>query len=98
MVVCARLAEGEQVRRRSERFGTTTREPLRLLEWLRSMGVTRVGMESTGVYRKPVWQVLEWDSTRGLGNARAMRHVPGRKSDRSDASRTAGIEIAPLGT
>lgn len=86
LVACVRLAEGEQVRRQSQRFGTTTRELLRLLEWLLSYGITHVGMESTGVYWKPVWHVLEGHFTLVLGNAQAMRHVPGRKSDQSDAS------------
>lgn len=86
VVACVRLAEADQVRRESKRFGTTTRELLGLLEWLQSHGVTHVAMESTGVYWKPVWHVLEGYFALVLGNAREMRNVPGRKSDQNDAS------------
>src|SRR6476660_1474347 len=86
IVGCARITEGGQIRRESARFGTSTRELLRLQEWLHSRGVTHVGMESTGVYWKPVWHILEGSFELILGNARAMRNVPGRKSDQSDAS------------
>jgi transposase len=40
-------------------FGTFTHELLELREWLKQVGVTHVAMESTGVYWKPVWNVLE---------------------------------------
>jgi transposase len=86
LVACVRLAEADQVQRESKRFGTTTRELLRLVEWLQSHGVTHVAMESTGVYWKPVWHVLEGHFALVLGNAREMRNVPGRKSDQNDAS------------
>jgi transposase len=86
IVACARITEGEQIRRESARFGTSTRELLRLREWLLARGVTHVGMESTGVYWKPVWHILDGAVEIILGNARAMRNVPGRKSDQSDAS------------
>ena len=86
VVACVRIAEADQVRREIKRFGTTTRELLCLLEWLHSHGVTHVAMESTGVYWKPLWHVLEGHFTLVLGNARAMRNVPGRKSDQNDAS------------
>jgi transposase len=86
VVACVRLAEGSEVKRETQRFGTTTRELLRLREWLEGFGITHVGMESTGVYWKPVWHVLEGGLELTLGNAKAMRNVPGRKSDQSDAS------------
>lgn len=86
VVACARIAEGQKVRREQERFGTSTRELLRLLEWLLSHGVTHVAMESTGVYWKPVWHILSGSFKLVLGNAKEMKNVPGRKSDQSDAS------------
>jgi transposase len=52
---CARVEGGKSV----EKFGTTTRELLRLGDWLAEGGVTVVAMESTGVYWKPVWNLLE---------------------------------------
>lgn len=86
VVACVRLAEGREVKRDTKRFGTTTRELLRLREWLEGHGVTHVGMESTGVYWKPVWHVLEGAFEQVLGKAKDMRNVPGRKTDQSDAS------------
>jgi transposase len=53
-------AEGEK-RQEQRRFGTVTRDLLALADWLRERGVTHVALESTGVYWKPVWNVLEQD-------------------------------------
>jgi transposase len=85
VVACVRLMGGGKVQRIVETFGTTTRELLRLLEWLQGHGVTHVAMESTGVYWKPVWHLLEGHFTLVLGNPKEMRNVPGRKSDVQDA-------------
>ena len=86
VVACVRLAEGQEVKRETKRFGTTTRQLLQLSDWLASHGVTHVAMESTGVYWKPVWHILEGEFTLVLGKAKDMRTVPGRKSDESDSS------------
>jgi transposase len=67
-------------------FGTTTAELLALREWLAGYGVTVVGMESTGVYWKPVYYVLEDACACQLLNARHLRNVPGRKTDVADAA------------
>jgi transposase len=67
-------------------YGTTTRELRQLSQWLQEWGVTHVVMESTGVYWRPVWQILE---TGGfhllLANAKQVRNMPGRKTDSADA-------------
>ncbi len=86
VVACVRLARGRQVRRECRTFGTTTRALLTLLDWLDGHGVTHVAMESTGVYWKPVWHILEGHATLLLGNAQEIRNVPGRKSDVNDAT------------
>ncbi len=82
-----RARAGQGRRRRSERrsFSTTTRGLLALLDWLASFEVTLVGMESTGVYWKPVYQLLEERFECWLLNARHLRNVPGRKTDVQDA-------------
>jgi transposase len=67
-------------------FGTTTVELLALRDWLAAHGVTVVGMESTGVYWKPVYYVLEDAFECRLFNARHLRNVPGRKTDVGDAA------------
>jgi len=86
VVACVRLAEGQEVKRETKRFGTTTRQLLHLSDWLASHRVTHVAMESTGVYWKPVWHILEGEFALVLGKAKDMRNVPGRKSDESDSS------------
>ena len=65
-------------------FGTTTRELLALRDWLEAHGVTHVAMESTGVYWKPVFYVLEESCTCVLANAAHIAQVPGRKTDMQD--------------
>jgi transposase len=66
-------------------FKTTTQGLLALLDWLRSYGVSLVGMESTGVYWRPVYHVLEDQMECWLLNAQHLRNVPGRKTDVADA-------------
>ena len=86
VVASVRLAQGAKVTRELRKFGTTTHDLLALLDWLESHAVTHVAMESTGVYWKPVWHVLEGHCTLILANAQEIRNVPGRKSDVNDAS------------
>lgn len=65
-------------------FGTTTEAILRLGDWLAEWGVTHVAMESTGVYWKPLWNLLEERFTLLLANAQHVKAVPGRKTDVRD--------------
>ncbi|SRR5579871_3050 len=86
VAVCVRVPgpDGERVAELAE-FSTFTEDLLVLRDWLAGHGVTRVGMEATGVYWKPVMWVLEDDIECWLLNARHMRNVPGRKTDMADA-------------
>jgi transposase len=70
----------------TETFGTTTAALLTLRDWLQAHGVTHVAMESTGVYWKPVYYVLEDAFTLLLVNVQHMKQVPGRKSDVRDSA------------
>ncbi len=72
--------------RRGEKktFATTTRGLSALREWLMASGVTDVAMESTGVYWRPVYAVLEGTVNVILVNARHVKMVPGRKTDMKD--------------
>lgn len=85
VVACARLVEGRKVRQEVETFRTTTKGLRALRDWLGGHGCTHVAMEATGVYWKPVWQVLEGSLELLLANAQEVRNLPGRKSDVSDA-------------
>lgn len=86
VTACVRVPDGAGGRRQETlEFKTTTAGLLTLADWLRSYGVTVVGMESTGVYWRPIYYLLEDEFECRLYNARHLRHVPGRKSDVQDA-------------
>jgi transposase len=86
VVACARVAAGSSVAHDVRTFGTTTPELLALSDWLAAHGCTHVAMESTGVYWKSVWHVLEGSVELVLANALHIRNIPGRKSDVNDAT------------
>ena len=79
VTACVLWATGR--RRQTREFGTFTRELLELGDWLRACGVTHVALESTGVYWKPVWNLLEGQFEVLLVNAQHIKAVPGRKTD-----------------
>ena len=69
----------------TETFGTMTPDLIALRDWLQAFGVTQVALESTGVYWKPVYYVLEDAFELLLINMQALKHVPGRKTDVKDS-------------
>src|SRR6266478_3199990 len=83
VTACVLWASGR--RRQTRAFGTFTRELLELGDWMRACGVTHVAMESTGVYWKPVWNLLEGQFEVLLVNAQHIKAVPGRKTDQKDS-------------
>jgi transposase len=86
LMACVRVIEQGQIRQEVRGFDTTTQGLLALCDWLATEGCTHVAMESTGVYWKPVWHVLEASFELVLANAAHIRNVPGRKTDVSDAT------------
>jgi transposase len=72
-------------------FRIMTGDLLALADWLAREGVTHVAMESSGVYRKPVWNLLEAQGTPLLVNAQHIEAVPGRKTDVGDAAWIANL-------
>src|SRR3712207_1748995 len=66
-------------------FGTMTADLLALADWLTAAGCTHVAMESTGVYWKPIYNLLEGSFALLLVNAHHIKAVPGRKTDVHDA-------------
>jgi transposase len=85
VVACARIVNEGGVAQSVETFETTTQGLERLRDWLAGHGCTHVAMESTGVYWKPVWHVLEGSFALVLAHAAHIRNVPGRKTDVNDA-------------
>lgn len=86
IAACRRIIGPDGKLRSSVRtFGTTTHELVTLAEWLSDGVVTHVAMESTGVYWKPVWNILQDRFTVLLVNAQHLKRVPGHKTDVSDS-------------
>jgi transposase len=87
IAACVRVsdAKGKRVQY-VQTFGTTTADLLALRDWLDAHGVTHAAMESTGVYWKPVYYVLEERITCLLVNATHVKKVPGRKTDVQDSA------------
>jgi transposase len=69
----------------TETFPTLTKDLYRLLKWLEEHEVTHIAMESTGIYWKPIYNILEGFFDITLANAQRIKNVPGRKTDVSDA-------------
>jgi transposase len=85
-VVACRLGPGSrgQPEKEIKTFGAMTEDLLQLSDWLLAHGVTHGAMESTGVYWKPVWNILEGNLELLLANAQHIKRVPGRKTDVKD--------------
>lgn len=79
------LRKDGKVRKQMRTFGTTTRELVSLRTWLLAEGCTHAAMESTGVYWKPIYAVLEGVLEIVVANAQHVKKVPGRKTDVKDA-------------
>ena len=87
VAACVRIAAPDGGRQQVIRmFGTMTEDLLALRDWLAAHGVTQVAMESTGVYWKAVYYLLEDAFTVLLVNAQHMKNVPGRKTDVRDCA------------
>ena len=85
VVACARVVAGSTVTHERRTFGTTTAELLALSDWLTAHDCTHVAMESTGVYWRPVYNLLEGSFELLLINAQHVKTVPGRKTDVRDS-------------
>ncbi len=86
IVACVLTGEADEAPRAETRtFPTMTRDLFSLMTWLESEGVTHIAMESTGIYWKPVYNILEGYFDIALANAQRIKNVPGRKTDVSDA-------------
>ncbi len=82
VTACIVTPEGRETRT----FGTVTSELLRLADWIESKGCTHVAMESTGIFWKPIYNLLEEQGLELLVvNAKHIKAVPGRKTDVKDA-------------
>ena len=82
---CVRRMEPEgKLSQQIRHWGTATRELMGMAEWFKAEGVSQVAMESTGVYWKPIFNILEGEFEVLLVNAQKLKHVPGHKTDVQD--------------
>jgi len=79
-----RIEPGGRLHHQTRQWGTMTRDLVAMADWMAAQGVTHVAMESTGVFWKPIFNILERRFTVMLVNARHLKQVPGRKSDVRD--------------
>jgi transposase len=85
VVVCIRVAgPNGSIRKEVRTFSTMTTSLQTLSEWMAEHGVTHLAMESTGVFWKPIFNILEGRFQVFLVNARHVKNVPGRKTDVKD--------------
>jgi transposase len=97
LIVACRITpgEGSRVQREVRSFGTTTAAIGQLADWLAAGGVTHVAMEATGVYWKPIYNLLENRFELILANAQHIKAVPGRKTDVQLRHEVVQIAVGP---
>lgn len=89
--------DGEGIKKQTREFGTVTSSLKELRDWLLEHGVTHVVMESTGVFWKPVYNVLEpAELTVWIVNAAHVKYVPGHKTDKKDSAWLCKLLLAGL--
>ncbi len=89
--------EGNGLKPTTREFGTVTSSLIELKDWLLENRITHVVMESTGVYWKPVYHVLEPSGiTVWIVNARHVKNVPGQKTDKKDSAWLCKLLLAGL--
>jgi transposase len=86
VVACVLITEaGKAIRKEVRTFPTMSADLLGVADWLRECGCTHVAMESTGVYWRPIYNLLEDDFTLLVVNAQHSKALPGRKTDVADS-------------
>lgn len=87
---------GTDVEISTQTFNTFSEDLTELICWLQNHGVTHIAMESTGVYWKPVYYMLEEFFEILLVNARHIKNVPGQKTDKKDSEWIAKLLLSGL--
>jgi len=88
---------GQGLQKETREFSTFTSSLVELRTWLQSIGITHIAMESTGIYWKPVMNILESGGfTILLVNARHVKYVPGHKTDKKDSAWICKLLLAGL--
>jgi transposase len=85
ITACVMIGKNSNKRKQIKTFSTFTCEIKELANWLKSLGIKHVAVESTGIYWKPIFNVFEEDFDITLVNAQHVKNVPGRKTDVKDS-------------
>lgn len=85
IAACVMIGNGLQKRKQIRTFSTFTCDIFELSNWLKSLDISQVAVESTGIYWKPIFNVLGGDFEIILVNAQHVKNVPGRKTDVKDS-------------
>lgn len=95
--VAVATIDGKGIKRETHEFGTFTSSLTELKNWLLEMLITHVVIESTGIYWKPVYNVLESSGIKvWIVNARHVKNVPGKKTDKKDSAWLCKLLLAGL--
>ncbi|MGC9384949.1 MAG: IS110 family transposase [Kosmotogaceae bacterium] len=94
--VLVSTVQGKGIKTETRNYDSFTESIQQLRDWLKSLGITHIAMESTGVYWKPVYNILEEDFEIILVNARELKNIPGDKTDKKDSRRIAKLLLAGL--
>ena len=88
---CISIKDAGVIEKHKQRFDTTSAQLRELVGWLHQHQVTQVAMEATGVYWKPVWNLLEGEFELLLVNPQHLKSIPGKKTDFKDGERIADL-------
>jgi len=88
---CVSIKTESESRKEKRQYGTNTADILAFADWLHELGVTHAAMEATGVYWKPLWNLLEGQFQMLLVNPQHVKAIPGRKTDLKDGERIANL-------
>ena len=96
MKVLVATIRGKGIKEETRTFSSFTESIEELRDWLKANQITHIAMESTGVYWKPVFNILEEDFEIILVNASHLKNIPGDKTDKKDSKRIAKLLLAGL--
>jgi transposase len=85
IAACVMIGNGSKKRKEIKTFSTFTQDIHELANWLKSLEIKQVAVESTGIYWKPIFNVFEGDFDVILVNPQHTKNVPGRKTDVKDS-------------
>ena len=94
--VLVATVRGTGIKEETRSFDCFTESLEKCRDWLKELGITHIAMESTGVYWKPVYNIIEEDFEVLLVNARHLKNIPGEKTDKKDSKRIAKLLLAGL--